>query len=162
MARLTDAALRKFVPDPHKRRLIKDDAARGLLLVVHPSGSKSWMMRFRQGGRIAQIVLGPLYSGDKELTGDPVVGMPQTLSSARALAAEVLRTRAQGRDPVAEHRATKLRQREEKHEREASSFAALHCRASRQEITHTTTTLVRDSTLARSGLSCIRLRSERT
>jgi integrase len=122
--RLSDAAIRKYVPDPNKRRLIKDNAARGLLLVVHPSGARSFMMRFRQGAKIAQIVLGPLYTGTEELSGDPVIGMPQSLSSARQLAAEVLRARAQGRDPVAEYRASKLRQREEKTTGETSSFGA--------------------------------------
>jgi hypothetical protein len=38
---LTDAACRKFVPGP-KRRRIRDAAARSLFLVVEPSGHKAW------------------------------------------------------------------------------------------------------------------------
>ena len=44
-----------------RRRLVRDDGARSLYLVVQPSGHKSWLMRFRRpGGKPGKIVLGPL------------------------------------------------------------------------------------------------------
>jgi integrase len=122
--------------------LIRDEGSKALYLCVHPSGAKSWLMRFRLGAKTQVLTLGPLYDPDKkkardgderrdgddadtgELKGDPVIGAPQTLSSARRLAAQVLHTRALGRDPAAENRASKLRQREAKQQRETSSFGA--------------------------------------
>ena len=46
---LTDAACRKFLPGP-KRRRIRDAAARSLFLVIEPSGHKAWQMRVSPTG----------------------------------------------------------------------------------------------------------------
>ena len=51
---LTDAAVRKYRPTA-ERRVIRDAAASSLYLVVQPSGSKSWLMRFRRpDGRVGR------------------------------------------------------------------------------------------------------------
>src|SRR5262245_35815681 len=103
---LTVAAIEKYKPQA-KRRVIRDAGARSLFLIVAPSGAKSWQMRFRIGGRIGKLTVGPGDLSGKELTGKPVIGMPLSLSAARLLAAEVLRQRALGTDPVAENKVRK-------------------------------------------------------
>ena len=121
---LTDAACRKFVPGP-KRRRIRDAAARSLFLVIEPSGHKAWQMRFRRpDGRPGKITLGPFDRTGRELTGDPQIGQPLTLQAARQLAATVHRDRALGHDVVADHRARRHRQRTEIKERAANTFGA--------------------------------------
>jgi hypothetical protein len=121
---LTDAACRKFVAGP-KRRRIRDAAARSLFFVVEPSGQKAWQMRFRRpNGRPAKITLGPFDRSGRELTGDPQIGQPLTLQAARQLAAKVHRDRALGHDVVADHRARRHRQRTEIEERAANTFGA--------------------------------------
>ena len=121
---LTDAACRKFVPGP-KRRRIRDAAARSLFLVVEPSGHKAWQMRFRRpDGRPGKITLGPFDRSGRELTEDPQIGQPLTLQAARQLAARVHRERALGHDVVADHQARRHRQRTEIKERAANTFGA--------------------------------------
>jgi integrase len=56
-------------------------------------------------------VLGPVDLSGRELKDDPQIGQPLSLSAARQLAASVLRQRSLGYDPVADHKARKLRQR---------------------------------------------------
>lgn len=92
---LTAAAVEKYKPDPDNRRIIKDGGARSLYLVIQPrSGHKSWLMRFRRpGGKPAKITLGPVDLSGKEITGDPVIGMPLTLAAARQLATTIHRDR---------------------------------------------------------------------
>jgi integrase len=119
---LTAPAVDKFRPGP-KRRRIRDGGARSLFLIIEPSGHKSWQMRFRTPtGRIGKLTLGPVHNGT-ETAGPPVVGMPLTLAGARQLAAEIHRQRALGHDPVADHKARKLRQRAQAEERQAGAFA---------------------------------------
>jgi integrase len=120
---LTAAAVQKYAPHPGTRRIIRDAGARSLFLVITPTGHKSWLMRFRTtGGRISKLVLGPVDLSGRELTGDPAVGQPLTLAAARQLAAEVLRQRALGHDPVADHKARKLRQRTAVQEAASNTF----------------------------------------
>jgi integrase len=121
---LTDAAVRKLRPDPKRVRVIRDLGARSLYFVIAPSGHKSWMMRFRRpGGKPGKIVLGPLDLSGRELEGVPQIGQPLSLAAARALAAAVHRDRALGRDPVADHKARRHRQKAELEERGANTFA---------------------------------------
>jgi integrase len=120
---LTAAAVAKYRPAAG-RRLIRDAGAQSLYLVVHPSGRKSWMMRFRRpSGKPGKIVLGPVHA-EGEPPGEPTIGMPLTLAGARMLAAAVHRERAQGRDPVADHKARRHRQRAAIEERAAGTFGA--------------------------------------
>jgi integrase len=116
---LTAAAVAKLRPGPI-RRIIRD--SQSLYLVIQPSGHKSRMMRFRRpGGKPGKLVLGPVDTG-KETTGEPVIGAPLTLKAARQLAAQVLRERALGRDPVADHKAARQR----RHAKEASMAAGTY------------------------------------
>jgi len=120
---LTAAAVAKYRPLA-KRRRIRDGGARSLFLIIEPSGHKSWQMRFRgSGGKPGKITLGSVHDGD-ETPGTPVIGMPLTLAGARQLAADILRQRALGGDPIADHKARKHRARAETEERQAGTFAA--------------------------------------
>jgi integrase len=124
---LTAAAVAKLRPGATRRR-IRDAGARSLFLVIEPSGHKAWQMRFRRpGGRDARITLGPLDLSGHELTGEPQIGMPLTLAAARQLAAAVHRERALGRDPIADRKTAKHRQRVETETRAANTFGtAVH------------------------------------
>jgi integrase len=112
---LTAPAIAKLKPR-RKRYTIR--VARNLYLIVQPSGAKSWAVRF--GGE--KLVLGLV---DSDATGDPAIGQPLTLHGAKQLAAQVLRERNLGRDPVAEHRTAKQRRRAEVKQAEANSFSIL-------------------------------------
>jgi integrase len=109
---LTDAMIRKLKPGT-KRRIIRDGGAKSLFLVIQakPSVRKSFMMRFRGPDGVPQkMVLGPFHDGP-ETPGTPSIGEPLTLAGARVLATLVLRERAQGLDPVANHKARRHRAR---------------------------------------------------
>jgi integrase len=123
VAKLTDAAVHKYKPTK-QRRIIRDEGAESLFLVIQSSGHKAWLMRFRgPNGKPQKMVLGPVFSG-KETPGKPVIGEPLTLAGARLMAAQIQRERKQGQDPVAEHKARKHRARVEIEDRNANSFAA--------------------------------------
>jgi hypothetical protein len=110
---LTDAAVRRHKPTAARRR-VRDEGARSLFLVVELSGHKAFEMRFRRpGGKIAKMRLGPYDLSGREVEGAPQVGQPLSLAAARALAAQVLRERAMGGDPIAGHKARKHRVRAE-------------------------------------------------
>lgn len=95
------------------RTEIPDSGARGLWLVIYPDLQKSWVMRFRKpSGKAAKLTLGTVNHG-KPANGEPVLGGPLTLAEARALATEVNRQRASGRDVVAENKTEKDRRRAE-------------------------------------------------
>jgi integrase len=123
---LTDAAIRKFKPDPNHRREISDLRARGLHLVIEPSGTKSWGYRYRRpgSGTSANLRLGRVDFSGREHDGELRVGDPLTLSGARALAAECERQRLRGRDPAAEKQLAKRQARIVHVERKANTFAA--------------------------------------
>jgi integrase len=122
---LTDAAVRKFRP-AKERREIRDSLSQGLYLVIQPSGSRSWAMRFRRpDGSPGKLTLGSVDLSGKEAQGDPVLGTPLTLAAARALASEVHRQRKMGRDVIADYVAKKQRFRIESEAAVANSFGAL-------------------------------------
>jgi Arm DNA-binding domain/Meiotically up-regulated gene 113 len=109
---LTVAAIRKFRPIPGEFRIIRDAGCQSLYLTIQASGTKSFMMRFRNPtGRAAKIVLGRVNLSN-EASGEPIVGMPLTLGQARQLAATIHRQRAMGRDVIAELLAAKRRRRD--------------------------------------------------
>ena len=122
---LTHAAVKKY-PPAGARVEIRDSLAQGLYLVIQPSGSKSWAMRFRRpDGSPGKLTLGPVDLSGKEAQGEPVLGAPLTLAAARALASEVHRQRALGRDVITDYVAKKQRLRVESEEAIANSFGAL-------------------------------------
>ena len=84
MARLTAKGI-EAVRAADDRRELPDDYMRGLYLVVQPTGSKSWAVRYRHGGRSHKHTVGPYPAFD--------------LKQARDAAAKVLRAVAEGRHP---------------------------------------------------------------
>ncbi|MGB3743089.1 MAG: Arm DNA-binding domain-containing protein, partial [Xanthobacteraceae bacterium] len=110
MPRLTTAGINRYRPTA-KRREVRDSAVRGLYLVIHPTGQKSFVMRFcRPGGQPAKLTLGPLDLTGAEISDEPVIGQPLTLGAAHALATKVHRQRALGRDVIADYQALKHQQ----------------------------------------------------
>jgi integrase len=76
-----------------KRRGYYGDGG-GLFLQVSPGGGKSWVFRFKEGGRLREMGLGPVHT----------IG----LADARQRAQECRRARLDGRDPITERRAARL------------------------------------------------------
>lgn len=85
---LTEASVKKAKSRP-ERREIRDGG--GLYLVVHPSGAKSWAVRYRSEGRPRKYTIPGSYPG---------VGLKAARKAARA----VLEAVAHGGDPASEKR----------------------------------------------------------
>jgi integrase len=93
-ARLTDIAIRNLKPGPARYEL-PDPGARGLYVIVHPSGKTSYAVRYRHAGIPRKLTLqGGI-----------------TLSVARKLAANAMDEVAQGRDPAEAKLAAKVKAR---------------------------------------------------
>jgi integrase len=121
---LTTPAIRKYRPTA-ERREIPDSRARGLCLIIQPSGRMSWAVRLRRpDGRSAKLTLGPVDLADKETSDEPVAGAALTLGQARELAAQIDRKRQRGIDVVAEHQAEESRKQTAATDRAANSFGA--------------------------------------
>jgi hypothetical protein len=92
------------------RREIRDVGCPSLYLVIQTSGAKSWAMRFRRpSGRPGKLTLGPVDLTGAEQEGGPlVIGQFLTLEQARALAAEIHRDRARGKDVIGDYQAAHL------------------------------------------------------
>jgi integrase len=117
---LTAAAVQRLRPGK-VRREIRDGGCPGLYLIIQSTGHRSWALRFRRpGGKPAKLTLGPADLTGREGEGEPVLGAPQTLASARRLAIELHRQRALGKDVVA----FRHRERLEREARGAKTFAA--------------------------------------
>ena len=85
MSRLTVKGVEAAKPSSERREL-PDGYVRGLYLVVQPvTGSKSWAVRYRYGGKTKKHTIGKY----------PIFG----LKEARDAAIKVLRTVSEGRDP---------------------------------------------------------------
>jgi integrase len=98
---LTAAAVQRLRPGK-VRREIRDGGCPGLYLIIQSGGHRSWALRFRRpGGKPAKLTLGPANLTGQEAEGEPVLGAPLTLASARRLATELHRQRALGKDVVA-------------------------------------------------------------
>jgi len=108
-----------------KRREIPDTQAPGLRLIIQPSGTKSWALRFRRpGGRTAKLTLGRVDLSEAEARDEPVIGAALSLRMARQLANKIDRERARGIDVVEESKAEKLRRRAAAIESTENSFGA--------------------------------------
>jgi integrase len=125
MTMLTTAAILRLKPGKDRRE-IRDLGAIGHYLQIEPTGAKSFTMRFRRpDGRPAKLVLGPFDRSGKEPKEAPtidMIGTPLTLAMSRALAAEVHRQRAAGRDVIADRAAAKNRRRAEIRDAAAHGF----------------------------------------
>jgi integrase len=98
---LTALAVRNEKPRAVRTEL-PDPGCNGLYLVIQPTGSKSWAVRYRVGDKPRKLTLGStivLGSGDTE-PAHPKIGDPLTLSAARRLATEQLHKVRQGIDPA--------------------------------------------------------------
>jgi integrase len=89
---LTDFAVTKAKPKPVAYE-ISDGGQRGLRLAVHPTGQKSWVVRYRH----------PVSGRSRKMTLQPGLGLAQ----ARKLAADAMFQVAQGIDPIDGRRAEK-------------------------------------------------------
>src|SRR2546426_1023985 len=81
---------------------ISDAGCRALRLVVHPTGHKSWIVRYRHAGKSRKMTLGAaivMRPGE----ADPPNAL--TLAAARKQATDALHRLAQGYDPAVEKRA---------------------------------------------------------
>jgi integrase len=87
---LTDIGVRALKPGA-TRREVRDASAHGLAVVVFPSGKKSYVVRFRIGGRQKKLTLKSGIS----------------LSAARKEAADAMYEVSQGRDPTQTKKFTK-------------------------------------------------------
>ena len=81
--RLTDLAIRNLKPQAHRYE-IPDPGARALYVVVHPTGRKSYVVRYRFGGGFRKLTL---QSG-------------VSLAAARKLASHAMHELALGNDPT--------------------------------------------------------------
>lgn len=108
------------------RREIPDAGCPGLYLVIQPSGSKSWALRFRRpSGKTAKLVLGSVYTAPiHEPDTPPTIGGHLTLAAAHRLATELRHQIALGRDPAAAHIQEKRELRARIEGAAASTFAA--------------------------------------
>jgi hypothetical protein len=68
-----------------ERHEVADDYMRGLYLIVHPTGRKTWAVRYRLGGKSAKYTIGPYPA--------------YSLKQARDAAATVLRSVSEGINP---------------------------------------------------------------
>lgn len=117
MVGLTAKVIEQAKPKPV--RYEKPDSVSGLYLVVHPTGAKSWALRFRSpiergadGQRKAKkLTLGTVASGSSN--SKPQIGQPLTLTQARMLATGALETVRQGVDPTHTRREAKANARVE-------------------------------------------------
>ena len=82
-SRLTDVAIRNLKPRSNRYE-VSDPGSRGLYIVVHPTGRKSFAVRYRLG------------ASHKKLTLQSGV----SLAAARKLAADAMHELAQRRDPI--------------------------------------------------------------
>jgi integrase len=118
VARMLTAAAVAKLKAAAKTLEIPDAGAPGLRLVIQPTGTKSWAMRFRRpDGKQGNLTLGRLDTSGREADTAPIIGQPLTVAAARALAIEISRQRAKDLDVVAEHRIDKQRRRAVVHER---------------------------------------------
>ncbi len=89
---LTATAIDATKPGPNRRE-ISDGGQEGLFLVLQPSGSKSWALRYRSAGKPVKLTLGQWPA--------------MSLAKARAAAADALEAAKAGDDPAAKRRAEK-------------------------------------------------------
>lgn len=90
---LTTRTVEALKPNPRMRLELPDPALSGLYIIVQPSGTKSWALRYRHAGRTRKLTLGRW----------PIVGV----AAARAAATEALEKIEHGKDPAAEKMAAK-------------------------------------------------------
>lgn len=120
---LTATAVAKLKPVADLAREVSDGGAKGLRLIIYPSGERSWIMRFRRpGGRLAKLTLGPV-DLDSPNDAEPEIGQPLSLPAARVLAAKVNQQILREIDVIAERGKEKRRKGDERLANSANTFA---------------------------------------
>jgi integrase len=89
MARTTEKLTALAVTQAKRRGYYGDGG--GLFLQISATGSKSWVFRFKENGRLREMGLGPVHT--------------VSLAEARQKALEGRKARLEGRDPIADRRA---------------------------------------------------------
>ena len=107
---LTASTIRAMRPREHRYEV--RDALPGLVLVIQPTGSKSWAVRTRVRNRLAKITLGRVASDRRKASPGPVIGDDLTVWDARLLAAKAIHQVLLGKDPMQEHRERKAKTRD--------------------------------------------------
>lgn len=110
---LTVVGIEKLQPT-ETRREIPDGLLRGLFLILQPSGSKSWAVRYRIAGRTRKATIGSFPAMD--------------LKTARERGAAALRAAAEGRDPGAEKMEARRAAAPDTVAAAADEFLDRHCR----------------------------------
>jgi len=85
---LTAKQVEHMKPNPERRIEVPTGSPRGLYLVVHPTGKKSWAFRYRRHGRTAKLTFSESYPA-------------MSLAAARAEAEAAVRDVDRGIDPAA-------------------------------------------------------------
>ncbi len=129
---LTALAVSRLRPKG-KRLEVPDGALPGLYLAVEPTGTKSWVLRYRRpDGQSVRLVLGRV----AEIPTDdaaPIIGSLLSLAAARRLAAQLRHELAAGLDPGREKKAARTRRAEaETFLDSAKDFASLHASKTRR------------------------------
>lgn len=90
----------KSVKAGSARQEIPDGLVPGLYLVIQPSGTKSWALRYRFGGKPKKLTIGPfLFERTEPTERPPEAGEAMTLPEARTAARQALQLLAEGKDP---------------------------------------------------------------
>ena len=125
---LTTRSVEAAKPDSNKRKEISDGHTRGLRLLIHPTGTKSWIFRYRFNDVPKKMTIGPVLSARTGSTyGEVQIGEPHTLAEARTAAERARIEVARGIDPTAKQaraESTTVRQSVEQ-------FINEHCKANR-------------------------------
>ena len=98
---LTASTIRAMKPREHRYEV--RDALPGLVLVVQPTGSKSFAVRTRVSRKLAKITLGTAATDIRaKASKDPIIGDDLTIADARLLAATVIHQVLLGKEPQVE------------------------------------------------------------
>jgi integrase len=110
---------------------VSDPGCRGLRVVVFPTKSKSFILRYRYRGLQRKLTLGPCLTerGVAEPANAPETGTPLSLLAARELATKALREAKSGNDPSA----AKARKRQEQLAAESDTLMAISAEYLRRE-----------------------------
>jgi integrase len=106
MAQLTDIAIRNLKPKPGPKAWEKPDG-RGLYVFVGVTGAKSFVCRYRIGGKPAKVTIGRWLPPEERSATPPTdarMGDPMSLATARKLAADIMLQLNRGHDPAATKR----------------------------------------------------------
>src|SRR5262245_30102000 len=130
---LTVKGVQATKPDPCKRIEKPDGALPGLYIVVQPSGTRSWALRYRKDGKPAKLTIGPVLDRREDAAPEVLpLGQAHTLTEARSAARAALQALGEGKDPAdavrARHAAAKADPEHDQVRRLAVSFIDRYCK----------------------------------